>query len=421
MALTLDVVEPQVLIDYPDDAAGLRWHHRLLLIQTPTPGVWIASTPDYSVQRLDLNVHRVVALSRNGPFPAAQWNESYVFDNPVPAADLSRIRQQAGSLALVLGQVAPAPAAAAGGAGVWRVADPSQPSFGDEIPSQAISDPASFITPDVAGDEDYLSGLVMIDGCWTFCQLVADQDKDAWQRSLVSGHKRDPRVAGDTRDPITGQRETTFADSLARQHAAADPPFPLGGQRVTHEYMRTLRATGMEWVTHHLDFVHKSGISPNGNITRAHRRVTDALHAFQQQDMLNLPSLVGVEVLVRYLVQIEMAVARNPRSPDFQDLDAVVASTVNEYGGLVLPEYTKYIAQIQKDEAFTLKQQRQWREEQTSRARGRGAGGHDEGAGGDHAGGGGGGGGRGRGRGRGRDGGRGRGGRGADAPAAAEA
>eukprot|EP00959_Pyramimonas_sp_CCMP1952_P427432 8951842-Pyramimonas_sp.AAC.1 len=127
----------------------------------------------------------------------------------------------------------------------------------------------------------------------------------------------------------------------------------------------------MEWATHHLDFVHKSGVSPNSNITRCHRRLTDALHAFQQQDMLNLPSLAGVEVLVRYLVQIEMAVARNPRSPDFQDLDAVVASTVNEFGGLVLPEHWKCIAQIQKDEAFTLKQQRQWREEQVSRSRGR--------------------------------------------------
>ncbi|CAK0884216.1 unnamed protein product [Prorocentrum cordatum] len=354
--LTLDLAEPQVLIDFPDDAAGLRWHHRLLLIQTPTPGVWIASTPDYSVQRLDLNVHRVVALARNGPFPAAQWHESYVFDNPIPAVDLARIRQQAGSLALVLGQVGPAPAAPPGAAGVWRVADPSHRAFGDDIPTQ-----------------DYLCGLVMIGGCWTFCQLVVDSDKDAWERALISDHRKDARVAGDTRDPLTGQRLSSFVDSLALQYAASDPPFPLGGQRVAHEYMRTLRATGLERVAHHLDFVHKSGISPNSNITRAHRRLTDALHAFQQQDMLNLPSLVGIEVLVRYLVQIGMAVARNPRSPDFQDLDAVVASTVNEYVGLVLPEYTKYIAQIQKDEAFTLKQQRQWCEEQISRARGRGS------------------------------------------------
>ncbi|CAK0828459.1 unnamed protein product, partial [Prorocentrum cordatum] len=227
----LGLAEPQVLIDFPGDAAGHRWHHRLLLIQTPTPGVWIASAPDYSVHLLDLNAHRVVALPRNGPFPAAQRHESYIFDNPVPAADLARIAQQ--------------------------------------VPA----DPAAFVTPDAAGDEDYLCGLVVIDNCWTFCQLVADADKDAWE----------------IRDPLTGQRLASFVDSLALQYAATDPPFPLGGHRVAHEYMRTLRATGMEWVTHHLDFVHKSGISPNSNVASTHRRLTDALHAFQQQDMLNLP------------------------------------------------------------------------------------------------------------------------------------
>ena len=89
-----------------------------------------------------------------------------------------------------------------------------------------------------------------------------------------------------------------------------------------------------------MDFVHKSGLSVNSGTCRARRRLSEALQSLMQDDLLNLPSLQGVEILTRYLVQIEMAVARNPRCPDFQDLDAVVASTVNEYGGLVLPEYS---------------------------------------------------------------------------------
>ena len=412
----LDLPEAQVLIDFPNDGNGLLWHARLLLIQTPTPGVWIGCTPDLSVQRIDLNVHRVISLARGQPYPPAQWAVSYVFDNPVPDADLRRIRQQAASLAAVLGQAPPAGQAAAGSIGVWRVADPAARSFGDEVPAQIVADQASFMTPDVAGDEDYLCALVLIDNCWTFCQQVADDDRAAWERALVSANRRDARLTGDSREPASGRRFISFADSFGLQHVATQPPFPLSGMRVTHEFVKTLRATGMEWLSHHLDFVHKSGISPNSNITRAHRRLTEALHAFQQQDMLNLPSLSGAEILMRYLVQIEMAVARNPRSPDFQDLDAVVASTVNEYGGLVLPEYSKFIAQIQKDEAFTLKQQRQWREEQATRSRGRGSG--DDAGGG--TGGGDGGAGRGRGRGRGRGNGGGRGGRGDSSAAAQE-
>lgn len=65
-----------------------------------------------------------------------------------------------------------------------------------------------------------------------------------------------------------------------------------------------------------------------------------------------------------FLMQIETAVARSPRSPDLQDLDAISTTTANEFGGLVLPEYARFVAQLQKDEALTLRQQRQWREEQ---------------------------------------------------------
>ena len=55
-----------------------------------------------------------------------------------------------------------------------------------------------------------------------------------------------------------------------------------------------------------------------------------------------------MEVLARYLAQIETAAARNPRSPDFHDLDAVTGTTVDESGCLILPEYAKYIAHVQE-------------------------------------------------------------------------
>ena len=107
-----------------------------------------------------------------------------------------------------------------------------------------------------------------------------------------------------------------------------------------------------------------SGLFSTSGVCRSHRRLSEALQAFQQSDQLSLPALVGIEVLCRYPVQIEIAVARNPKCPDIQDLDALVGSTVNEIGGLVLPEYSKFIAQAEQAEAFTLKQRRFWREEQ---------------------------------------------------------
>jgi hypothetical protein len=107
------------------------------------------------------------------------------------------------------------------------------------------------------------------------------------------------------------------------------------------------------------------------------------------------------------LIQIETAVSRNPRAPDFQDLEAITGASVTATGALVLPEYNKFIAAQNRDEAFVLKQRRQWREEQDVIARSSGSGRkdnqHDEGGQNDS------GGGRGRARGgRARGGGRGR-------------
>ena len=86
--------------------------------------------------------------------------------------------------------------------------------------------------------------------------------------------------------------------------------------------------------------------------------------AFQQVDQVNLPAMLVVEILMRYLVQIETAVSRSPKCPDYADLDGITGALISEHGTLVLPNYQKWVANIQRDEAFTMKQRRLWQEEQ---------------------------------------------------------
>jgi len=78
---------------------------------------------------------------------------------------------------------------------------------------------------------------------------------------------------------------------------------------------------------------------------------------------LNLCASVGVEKLCRYLYQIETAVAKNPKVPDFEDIEVVAGTTITSAGTLVLPEYSKYVTEVQKDEAYLLKNRRLWQEE----------------------------------------------------------
>jgi hypothetical protein len=98
---TLDVPERQVLIDYFDGPYGLVWHHRLLLLATSEAGVWVCATPDHDVVRLDLNLHRVIALGRASPFPEGLRGKIYPFD-PITEGDLRFLRQHAGDIGTLL-------------------------------------------------------------------------------------------------------------------------------------------------------------------------------------------------------------------------------------------------------------------------------------------------------------------------------
>ena len=66
VARSLDVVEPQVLVNFDD--GGFLWHHRILLHRI-ADGRWVTLTPDLDLVIHDLArvVHRIVPRAR--PFP----------------------------------------------------------------------------------------------------------------------------------------------------------------------------------------------------------------------------------------------------------------------------------------------------------------------------------------------------------------
>ena len=118
-ALTLDVPERQILVDFFDDPNGFRWHMRLLVLATPNPGQWIAATPDLSIQFLDVTAHRVIPLTRAAEFPRRVRGEVYAFD-PLGAEGLLQVRREAKELLAVYGLTGAADAQPEGGDGVRR-------------------------------------------------------------------------------------------------------------------------------------------------------------------------------------------------------------------------------------------------------------------------------------------------------------
>ena len=359
---TLDIIERQVLVDFWDDENDFFWHHRILLLASSAPGKWLVGTPGLEVQYTDLSEHRVVPLTRADEFPADYRGYIYAFDaDDFTGAQMEVLRRQVRALLEIVGG-APAGSSAIDGAS-WRISDPAHASFGEEVPGSVVGAGEHFVTRGRVGmvafepedDEDPE---------WISVELVTTEGLSKWKRDRWTGAGRDPRLLGEMR--VAGVREMTFIDAISRSRltSTADlPGWPHQGERAAPEYLKTMKMAGLEWLTHHNDFVQKSGVSKASNVARAHRRVTEALALLQQWDQVDLANSACAESLVRYLLGIESAVRRDPRAPDFSLFDEIAGQGIDDTGGLQLPGYTAWIANLQRDKAQVLKQQRLWSEE----------------------------------------------------------
>ena len=82
--------------------------------------------------------------------------------------------------------------------------------------------------------------------------------------------------------------------------------------------------------------------------------------------------LVGCEMLVRRMIMIEMAVARNPKAPDWDGLDYIVSSRITDTGTAVAQNFNSWLPTVQRDDAQIMKQGRLLREERLAESKRRG-------------------------------------------------
>ena len=131
---TLDVSDPQILLHFPLDPNGFTEHHRLLLCRLG-PGRWVAASPDYELEVLDLNNRQHVILGRRSLFPAHLGASVYAFD-PISRADLQRLKRQASTMAIVIGDRDPEDIQAQ----TWVYSDTSSPRLGTPVPLELLED-----------------------------------------------------------------------------------------------------------------------------------------------------------------------------------------------------------------------------------------------------------------------------------------
>ncbi|CAK0882091.1 unnamed protein product, partial [Prorocentrum cordatum] len=308
MARTLDVPERQILVDFFDDPNGFRWHMRLLVLATPNPGQWICSTPGLSIQFIDVTTHRVIPLTRDSEFPRRVRGEVYAFD-PLTPEELQQVRREAKELLAVYGLTGGADAQPEGGR--WLIADPAHPGFGDALPAAALADADSLI---IRGDR----GLACVDEDCLAVERLLDEDLDNWRLLKSTGAGRDRRILGDER--VNGVPVLSLTAAARASSKAHRPGWPFRGDAC---------APGL-----------------------------DQAICYGQ---LDFASCAVIEHLARWLYEAESAVRRNPKVPDFTNLDGIFAAPMAEDGRMQLPTFSKWVS-LRRDEAQIMKQGRLWSE-----------------------------------------------------------
>ena len=356
---TLDIPERQLLVDFFDDENGFLWHHRILMVHV-TGTVWIVVTPDLSVQQLDVATKRLVVLPRNGPFPADRAAATYACD---PAdftpAEVARLRAEAQAMAEILNGgpqvVAAAPVA---GQEVWRVSDTSHASFGEEVPPAALANPDAFKPQGEVA-------TVLLDGQWTTAakESAGSPGLVAFKARFHSGAGRDRRLLCDTRDS-DGRRHITLVACIPLLCELVMSFWPVDGPRSVREFLVALRTAGYSGLMeYHHDWVRNSGIGEKSSVCREHKFLLELLRVEMEFDQLDVSSLGSSELLVRRVYQIEIAVERSPKQPDFDGLEPLLETSLKSSGAVNVVGISKWFSEHQKSEAFVLKQMRLWAEE----------------------------------------------------------
>ncbi|CAE8715533.1 unnamed protein product [Polarella glacialis] len=309
----------KVLVEFPADPDGFFWHHRILLKRIAGPS-WLALTPDHDICRHNLETSRHLVLERAAQFPAAQRAFVYAFD-PIDRATLEGFKRIAATQAALLGDGGDVEVQSF----VWVISDVSRPDYGNAVDSRMVNDPLTGVAFEA-------KGIVKIGNEEVFVEKVQADQLAAWAAKTVKD-AGDIRLLGDHRD-AAGKRKLDLSSAVAMMRESKIDDFPLQEYELVES-------------------------------------ICPLLVSFDQVDLSNM---AGGEQLVRWIIQIETAVERNPKLPDFSGLDIVTGATTTAEGKALAPKFGEWITERMKSRATIWKSQRQYNEERRGSAKVKGDG-----------------------------------------------
>lgn len=363
MARVLDIQEPQVCVNYPNDPQ-FTWHHRVLLCRV-NAGRWLALTPDHEITVHDLNTLPNIVLDRGGEFPPGIRNSTYAFD-PIDTSALTVFKRRAKLQAAILGEAEDLEAQRAL---IWVFSDPSDSLFGTVLDSDAMEDPSR-------GTAINDVGVALHEGLVRHVVRIARDDLDDWRKERRSG-AQDQRTLGVHYD-ANGVRHLRFRDAVNMMKADAHDEWTFDGPIACPEFLTAIMQGAGNPVSYHAEWVRLSGVAEGSAVCHDHRHLMECLRLGACVDQLDIMNLALGENIVRRIIQIETAVERNPRHPDFTGLGVVEGGVTTDKGAARVPKFREHIAARQKEHAQILRHERLYKEEQEKEWKNRRPGGNDD-------------------------------------------
>ncbi len=141
-------------------------------------------------------------------------------------------------------------------------------------------------------------------------------------------------------------------------HESKFEDWGFSGPRATLEFLKAVQSGPGELTTYHLTWCRSSGVAQHSAIVHEHRCICEVLRLGVVRDQVDITNLMSFEHLVRRLVILEIAVSRNPSSPDFAGLDIVAEAPVNHQGSAYVASMSSWITDKLKERAKIQKQSR---------------------------------------------------------------
>lgn len=356
---TLKIAEKQALLLYEEDANGLYWHHRILFRRV-RGSLWVVGTPDRAVFTDDIGEHAIRPLRADGVFPADVAGQIYCFDrDALTQEELNVMRAEARDVADLVG--AEDQAAATGNDDeMWVVAEVDHADFGKELGLDELADNSRTVILDGT------KGVHTLGDDYVFIENIYREDLEAWTAAkrpgLPGGAAGDFRLLGNFQNRRK-QRQLSLQRALELMSEEQFDDWPFRGPRAVLEFSTGVEQAGGDLVNYFGTYVRRSGISDKSAVYHKLKCLFEVVRLGVSYDQLDASNIAAMEQVVRRIVQVQMAIRRNPRHPTFEGLDGVLSASTDDSGGVALRAFSQWFADEQSREGKMLKAQRLWRDE----------------------------------------------------------